>query len=311
LRDENFVNKTFPDAKLEEVERVTNAFKAEHVWNEQLKKERKEELRDATLKTVIGHMNTGNIKAAEESLYRSSDLDPFHLQAMQNYIYTAKHRYDDENLIKDIETRIESGEIKNESQIEIFSGHGVSEKRLPVLKQILKDKKDNPFVAGFIKDAEEYYDNNFKDVAEMQMVKPRVMSALRKAIKEEGLKDKEILQWMIDYVGTQEQLGKTGLFGWFGDRTSKAPVDKDLKAQYQTERGEKGISGAPKGGENKPAIQTPQTMIESAQKMRLNEIPEKARQMIVEQLNAAGKPATEQNIVNVFKANKEKLLKYE
>ncbi len=315
LRDEGFVKKTFPDLKLEELERVVNAFKAEHVWNEQLKKERKEELRDATLKTVIGHMNTGNIKAAEEALYRSSDLDPFHLQAMQNYIYTAKHRYDDEGLIKDIEARIENGDIKNPSQIEIFSGHGVSEKRIPILKQQLKDKQDNPFMAGFVKDAEEYYDNNFKDVAEMQMIKPRVMARLREAIKQDGLKGEAILQWMIDYVGTQQQLGKAGFLGMFGDTTSEAPVGKDLEAQYKTMRGEKGTSGAPKGegveAKGKPAINTPQTMIEAAQKMRLNEIPEKARITIVEQLNAAGKPATEQNIVNVFKANREKLLKYE
>lgn len=312
LRDEGFVDKMFPGLELDERERVINAFKAEHVWNKQLDNQRKEEMRDATLKSIMGYMSNGNIKAAEEAMYRSSDLDPFHLQAIQNYIYTAKHRYDDEGLVKRLDEGIKSGEVKNDSQIEIFTGHGVSEKMTGVLKQTLKDHRDNPDKAGFIKQAEEYYDNVFGTVPEMLMIKPRVMTRLREAAIQDNLKGEQILQWMIDYVGTQEQLSKTGFLGMFGDRTSDAPVKQDLEAQYQTMRGQKGTPGASEGTE-KPSkqLQTPQTMIEAAQKLKLNEIPEKVRTVIVEQLNAAGKPANEANIVNVFKANREKLLQYE
>src|SRR5690606_19232956 len=114
MRDENFVDKTFPGLKLDEKERVINAFKAEHVWNKQLENQRKEEMRDATLKSIMGYMNNGNIKAAEEAMYRSTNLDPLHLQAVQNYIYTAKHRYDDEGLVNRLNDGIRAGEIKHD-----------------------------------------------------------------------------------------------------------------------------------------------------------------------------------------------------
>ena len=143
----------------------------------------------------------------------------------------------------------------------------------------------------------------------MMMVKPAIMNELRERAIKDNLKGAEILKLMQDMVGTYGQIGKTGFMGMFGDTTSKAPVAaKALSDQYSRQRGE-GEKPAGAGGDEKaPAIQTPQTVTEQAQRMNADNIPKAARSVIIEYLQSGGKAVTEKTIADFYRSPKNQAL---
>jgi hypothetical protein len=300
MDDQKFLNTNFPGWTLEEVERVKNVGKAEIQWRHHQKTMAEEATRDATFKTIMTHMQPGpnmNIKAAEEALFRAAPtLRPQDFQAGMATINTVGHNYDDDELVKRMEADIDSLTLKQESEIDIRTGYGVSAATAKTLKQRLKDRWENPGRNQFIKDAEDYFDTQFKSRSpEMMMVKPAIMSELRARAIKENLGGEQVLKLMQEMVGTYEQLGKTGFLGMFGDVTSKAPVaGRALSEQYGRQRGE---AEKPPGSEPGPTIQTPDKQL----KQKTDEIPATERTVIIDFLRSAGKQVTDKTIADFYR----------
>ena len=167
MDDQGWLNTNFPGWKLEEIERVKNVGKAEIQWRHHQKTLYEENLRDQTFKSVMANMVPGpnmNVKAAEEAMYRAApNLRPQDFQALQATINTVSHNYDDESIIKPLEEGIENLTVKQESEIDIRTGHGISVATSRRLKQQLKDRWENPGRNQFIKDAEDYFDTTVQD----------------------------------------------------------------------------------------------------------------------------------------------------
>lgn len=248
-------------------------------------------------KSIIDLMAEGRVLEASSLVAGNEKMNANERLQWGSYLSSEVKEYTDWELFDRTVDDIHAGRITMPSQVLRLKYRGTGATENALLMQVLEDHRDSPDRSEFIRQAFEWYDQEFKGYEEMERLRPLLKAQLLKEIRDENLKGMDIVARLKEKVGYKDDLYRP--FPWvFQDLESRAPVGETLeqeRAKREEEVRNRALDEATRGRESREA---------EAGRVSVS-IPPQARAYLENLAAQAGRRLSDEELLRAYIENKD------